>query len=108
MLRQNTLHYGMDPDPHGGPDSGAPGRQAVVVLGMHRSGTSALARIVSLLGADLPATLMPADASNVAGHWESGPVCGVNEALLASAGSRWDDWQGLNPAWYGSAREAQF
>ena len=42
-------------------------RRAVVVLGMHRSGTSALTRVVSLLGADLPSRLIPANVANEAG-----------------------------------------
>ena len=45
-------------------------RRAVIVLGMHRSGTSALTRVISLLGADLPSSLMPANLSNEAGFFE--------------------------------------
>lgn len=37
---------------------------AILVLGMHRSGISALTRIISLLGADLPPNLMPPAADN--------------------------------------------
>jgi hypothetical protein len=33
-------------------------RTCVLVLGMHRSGTSALARVLNLLGCDLPKTLI--------------------------------------------------
>ena len=38
------------------PNAGAQrtGRIAILVLGMHRSGTSALTRVINLLGADLP------------------------------------------------------
>jgi len=35
-------------------------RSAIVIAGMHRSGTSALTRVVNLLGADLAADLVPA------------------------------------------------
>ena len=46
-------------------------RTALVVTGMHRSGTSALTRILHLAcGADLPTDLMPPRPDNVAGFWE--------------------------------------
>ena len=34
-------------------------RRAIVVVGSHRSGTSALARVLSLVGCDLPKHVMP-------------------------------------------------
>jgi hypothetical protein len=76
------------------------GRVGVVVLGMHRSGTSATARLLNLLGCSLPATLMPARQGNAPGHWESEAICALDDALLDSAGSHWADWRGLNRAWY--------
>ncbi|NBC36894.1 hypothetical protein GTZ99_10025 [Novosphingobium sp. FSY-8] len=79
---------------------GAVARTALMVLGMHRSGTSALTRALGLMGAAMPAQMMPARPGNEAGHWESEAVCDLNEAILASAGSHWADWTALNPAWY--------
>ncbi|MHA7835559.1 MAG: sulfotransferase family protein, partial [Algiphilus sp.] len=63
----------------------------LLVLGMHRSGTSALTRVLSLLGADLPGNLMPARPSNEKGFWESLDVQQLNDELLAALSSRWDD-----------------
>lgn len=77
-------------------------RVGLLILGMHRSGTSALARVVSLLGADLPSNLMPADIGNELGHWESNSIAALNESILASAGSCWDDWLPFHEAWYDS------
>ena len=77
-------------------------RIAILVAGMHRSGTSALTRMLNGLGCDLPATLMEADAYNAEGYWESTEVVALNEAVLASAGSTWDDWEPFNPDWYAS------
>lgn len=77
----------------GGQIAPQPGRVAMIVLGMHRSGTSAMARMLSLLGCALPATLMPARAGNEGGHWESEAICGFNDALLDSVGSHWADWR---------------
>jgi hypothetical protein len=60
---------------------------------MHRSGTSAVTRIISLLGAELPSDLAPpAPDNNEAGFWESASLYHFNEEILASLGSRWDDW----------------
>lgn len=83
-------------------------RVAVVVLGMHRSGTSAFARVLSLLGCDLPKGLMKPDASNEPGHWESMAVARLNDALLESAGSKWDDWSQVNPGWLQSPKATSF
>lgn len=83
-------------------------RIAVLVLGMHRSGTSALTRVLSLLGCDLPETLMGANETNEAGHWESDILCGLNDAILDSAGSHWHDWLAFNPGWYSSPRVEEF
>lgn len=73
-------------------------RTAVVVLGTHRSGTSALARVVSLLGAALPEHLLGANPTNPAGHWEPLRVMELHERMLLEAGSRWDDWRRFDPA----------
>lgn len=80
----------------------------MIVLGMHRSGTSAFARVASLLGCDLPEDLMAGSEGNGIGHWESNAVVTLNDQLLASAGSRWDDWLPLNTAWSNSPMHASF
>lgn len=67
-------------------------RTCLVIAGMHRSGTSALTRCLSLLGADLPKTIMPATVSNQTGHWESDSITAYNDSLLRNIGSVWHDW----------------
>ncbi len=71
-------------------------RTCLLVLGMHRSGTSALTRVLSLLGAVLPRKLMPPNHANGMGFWESSALVEVNDTLLAAVGSRWDDWRALD------------
>jgi hypothetical protein len=63
----------------------------VVVMGMHRSGTSAVTRVVSLLGVRLcrPEDLVRGHDGNERGHWECGPLVAENERLLQSLASRW-------------------
>lgn len=77
-------------------DSLAVRREALLVLGMHRSGTSALAGLLVHLGADGPKSLMPADAFNPEGYWESAVLCEFHERLLRMAGSRWDAYTCLD------------
>jgi Uncharacterized protein conserved in bacteria len=77
-------------------------RKTIVVLGMHRSGTSAIARMLNLLGCGLPNTLMPEAPSNPKGHWESNAIMSLNDDILHSAGSSWTDWLEFNPSWYDS------
>lgn len=91
-------------------ESAAPERRriAVLVAGMHRSGTSAVARLLNLLGCDLPKTLMPAGIGNEAGHWESIAVSVLNDAILAAHGATWDDWRAIDPGWFETTDASAF
>lgn len=73
------------------PDSRPVGQPGVLVLGMHRSGTSLAARLVSLLGPSLcrPGDLLRGHEGNVRGHWECAPLVSVNDHLLEQVASRW-------------------
>jgi hypothetical protein len=73
---------------------------------MHRSGTSAFARVVSLLGAALPKDLLGAGPGNEKGHWEPEPLVAAHDRMLAAAGSRWDDWRSLDLDRMSAARQA--
>ena len=76
---------------------------AILIAGMHRSGTSALSRTLNLAGCEITNYLMDADSrSNERGHWESQRIFELNSAILESAGSRWDDWETPSPGWYQS------
>ena len=85
-----------------------PRRIAVLVAGMHRSGTSLLTQVLVGLGCDAPKTLMAADEHNTSGYWESTPIAALNDALLQSAGSSWDDWERFNPDWLSSPAAGEF
>jgi len=63
----------------------------VFVFGMGRSGTSVLARALSLCGGALPATLLGADDGNPKGHWEPLNALHLNEEFLTRHGSTWFD-----------------
>ena len=70
----------------------------VVVLGMHRSGTSSAAGALVRLGAAAPQHLMAPNADNVRGFWESPVISELNNAILAAGGSDWKDWRKFNLA----------
>ena len=59
----------------------------IIVLGMHRSGTSAAARGLQVLGVKLGDNLHPAAIDNPKGFWEDRDFLSINEELLAYIGS---------------------
>jgi glycosyltransferase involved in cell wall biosynthesis len=78
-------------------------RKAIVILGMHRSGTSALTRTLNLCGVDVGSNLMPPGAGdNVKGFWEHLDIFQANEKLLYSLNSSWDDVRDLPTRWWTS------
>ena len=76
--------------------------EALLILGMHRSGTSALARVVNLLGAQLGSRLLePQTGINKQGFWEHADVVSGHEALLGDLDSAWYDVRALPGDWEG-------
>jgi glycosyltransferase involved in cell wall biosynthesis len=71
-------------------------RSCLLILGMHRSGTSALTRLFSMLGASLPRRLIGIGSGNERGHWEPQALVAYHNRLLAELGSEWWDWGPLN------------
>ena len=75
-------------------DRAAPGttdKIALVVLGMYRSGTSAISRALNLCGALLPGRVMPAKLGlNPKGFWESEAVTDLDARLLHHLGADWN------------------
>jgi hypothetical protein len=62
---------------------------AVLVLGMHRSGTSALAGALRLLGVTPPAHMIAPAADNPTGFWEAASILGTNDWILKQADAAW-------------------
>ena len=81
----------------------------LLVVGMHRSGTSALTRVLSLLGAELPQRLSDAAQDNPTGFWEPLDIVYLHDAALASLDSSWDDPCSIPTPWFDSlpAKEYQ-
>jgi hypothetical protein len=74
-------------------------KRGLLVVGMHRSGTSAITRILSLCGAQLPDHLMPSSDRNPRGYYESQRIYDLHEELLVELGSAWDDVAPLPTEW---------
>jgi hypothetical protein len=72
---------------------------AILIVGMHRSGTSALAGLVGKLGVPLGDHMLEPGSDNPKGYWEHREVVSVHERLLAGLGSRWDDVRAFPENW---------
>jgi len=80
-------------------------RRGIVVLGMHRSGTSAVTRVCNLLGAAVPAEEdLLVNYDNPEGHWESRTLVAANDRILGLFGRSWDFPPRLRPGWETSPR----
>jgi GT2 family glycosyltransferase len=83
-------------------------RAAILVLGMHRSGTSALARLLNVLGAELPEQLLGPGWGNPLGHWEALRLLEINEEALAAIDRAWDDPRAIPRRWFRSRAAYRF
>ncbi|MDB5446430.1 MAG: adhesin [Phenylobacterium sp.] len=72
---------------------------AVLIVGMHRSGTSALGGMLNKLGVAVPEDLHPADEHNTRGYFEPQRIIAFHERLLAKLGSPSNDPLPLTYDW---------
>jgi hypothetical protein len=93
LLRQEREGRPAPPTVRAKPAPPAAPAARVVVLGMHRSGTSVLTSLLRLLGLwaggeeDFPL----ADDHNQEGYWEHRGVWSVDEAILRTLGASWSE-----------------
>lgn len=64
-------------------------KKLIVVLGMHRSGTSAVMNALASLGATLGDDLLPAGKDNPKGFFEDKAINDLNIEMLAAIGQHW-------------------
>jgi GT2 family glycosyltransferase len=103
-MANGELSHGTDSD-----DSSDSARGRIVcVLGMHRSGTSVVARLMNLLGIDLGAEehLLVPQPDNPKGFWEYRPILDLNEEILGRLGGNWHEPPPLPPGWETAAELA--
>jgi len=66
------------------------GAKLVVVLGMHRSGTSTITRALETMGVSLGKKLTaPMMGINEKGFWEDNDIVGLNDKMLGACGKSW-------------------
>jgi glycosyltransferase involved in cell wall biosynthesis len=61
----------------------------ILILGMHRSGTSLVAQLVAEWGAYMGNDLMPPDENNPNGYWEFNPLVAFHDKMLNDTGATW-------------------
>ena len=83
----------------GTPVTGQERGAGLLVLGMHRSGTSALARLLGIGGADLGVRVAGASEGNETGHWEDSFAVETHDTILQAFGATWADPFALPGDW---------
>src|SRR5215472_14578003 len=72
---------------------------AVLILGMHRSGTSATAGLLQFAGVDLGSNLTPPQEDNPRGFFEHDEVWQLHQRLLRDLGSEPHDSRAMPTGW---------
>lgn len=82
-------------------DVGGPLGRGVIVLGMHRSGTSAVTGVIDAVGiqASRPEDRMPPRQWNPRGNYESASLSRFDEKLMHHLGGEWQAPPKLGPGW---------
>lgn len=76
---------------------------ALIILGMHRSGTSLLTGLLSQVGVKMGRRLYaPQKGVNEKGFWEHEDIVDTHDELLLNLGSQWDDLLPLSDKWWES------
>ncbi len=76
-------------------------QQIICILGMHRSGTSLVSKILNILGIYLgpEAHIMQPGPHNPKGHWEHNMLTALNDEILARFGGSWHEVPVFPPGW---------
>ncbi len=71
----------------------------IIVMGMHRSGTSIAARLLNMMGAYFSHenNAMPPTTANPKGYWEREDIRQLNDQILSSLSMSWDNISDLQP-----------
>ncbi|HEC68495.1 MAG TPA: glycosyltransferase [Candidatus Desulfofervidus auxilii] len=66
-------------------------KKSIIVLGMHRSGTSMTAGVLHRLGVNMGKNLMKGNWANPLGYFENLEFVRLNDRILQAAGGSWND-----------------
>jgi hypothetical protein len=83
-------------------DRTRPHTSVICTLGMHRSGTSMVSRMLNLLGVHLgpEERVLTSREDNPKGFWEYRPFVDINDEILARFGGCWDEPPAFPPSWW--------
>ena len=80
-------------------------RRLIIVSGMHRSGTSAITRVLNLCGLALPNSLLvPVEGENETGYWESQSVMELHDEIFDLFGYTWSSLGSIPTSWFSSGQ----
>lgn len=65
--------------------------KTIIILGMHRSATSMIAKGLHGIGVFMGSDLLPPSKHNQWGHFEDREFVHLNDRILHSAGGKWDN-----------------
>lgn len=82
-------------------------KNCLVVLGMHRSGTSAFTGILDLLGVNLGTQMLETQSDNPKGFFENKYVVLANDCILETLNTSWDDTFPLPTDWPARFKDSQ-
>ena len=77
-------------------------KRMTVVLGMHRSGTSALTGLLGNLGVSGPTDALGATENNLLGYWESKSLVTSADKFLSNQNSHWSELYSWPSGWWKS------
>ena len=77
-----------------------PGKKCLIVLGMHRSGTSALSGALAMTGLNPGRQLFDPEEDNPKGNYENALITKLNENILAELFAKWNDTLLIPDNWW--------
>ena len=83
-----------------------PDGRAICILGMHRTGTSSVARAMNLLGVYMGASdrmMPPANGNNPKGFWEHMGIVEIHENILTNLSRTWHEVKPMDRNWWKSS-----
>ncbi|PJB55109.1 MAG: hypothetical protein CO098_18110 [Bacteroidetes bacterium CG_4_9_14_3_um_filter_41_19] len=75
-------------------------KYCILIMGMHRSGTSAVSGCINMLGYKLGAHIVPPGEPNEKGYFENNAINRFNEGLLDLLNARWHDTLHIPDEWW--------
>lgn len=73
----------------------AENKKCLIIIGMHRSGTSALSGMLSKSGLDVGENIMDANEYNPKGYYENASITELNDRIFSHLGTNWKEKESI-------------